>query len=266
MNKTIRVVTDTATLAVFDAQARVKHLDDGRDWWDVPLHELPQVAGGEVAIASLGSDGVYRVRVTDGDLTGAERAYAAEVVRGLGVRTTSGTVTVAGGEALVGPDGPVAAVHDDRMTVALAPGAYHVDAYLIDWSDSPRWWPDGGGEKDDPPHDIVLTLRARTLPLAPLDREPRLGRSVARSWVFPDEPREIGPVPGMLLTSTVRKAPNGLTLKECGPGGYAATLVDYSPVEWKDRVRFRVTRVDHLAQTLVGEFVEKLDERRRETE
>ena len=60
----------------------------------------------------------------------------------------------------------------------------------------------------------------------------------------------------MILTTTVRKAPNGLTLKECGPGYYHAELNDYAQVAWKDTIRFRVLTVDHQAKSMTGEFVE----------
>lgn len=63
----------------------------------------------------------------------------------------------------------------------------------------------------------------------------------------------------MELTTTVRNAGKGnLCLKACGPRLYEAQLSDYSKVEWKDQVRFRVTSVDHDAETLIGEYVEHI--------
>ena len=254
MNRTLRVVTDTATIAMFDPSDRGQLPGGGSGLWDVPLHQVPGVARGDMALVSVGSDGIYRVRVTDEGLTGAERAYASEVVHGLGVRTNSGALAIAGAEALSGhePGAPL----DDYCKVKA--GAYNVDAYRIDWSDAPQWWREDGVAPEDAPPDLVLSLQPRTSPVPPLAQEPRLGWAVSRSWAFPGEPREVGPMPGMLLTTTVRKGPKGLILKECGPGNYAATLADYSAVEWKDRVRFRVISVDHEAESMVGEFVEKL--------
>ena len=60
----------------------------------------------------------------------------------------------------------------------------------------------------------------------------------------------------MILTTKVRKGPDGLTLKDCGPCDYQATLIDYSSAAWKDTIRFKVVTVDHKAQTLTGEYIE----------
>lgn len=258
MDQMALVMTDTATLAVFDPALRREPLEGGADWWDLPLNEIPEVARGDMVMLSLGSDGVYQVRITDGELTAVERAYAAATIGGLGLRVASGKLVLGGGEALPDPDEPPGRV-DPRCTVLAAPaGGFNVDAYRIDWRDSPRWWQEERETRDGTPPDVVLIVTPRRSPLPLLAREPQLHSTGGRSWVFPDEPREVGPVPGMLLTTTVRKGPKGLTLKECGPRWYTATFADYSQVQWKDRVRFRVTSVDHQTRSLVGEFVEKL--------
>ncbi len=250
-------MTDTATIAIFDEHLRREPLASGLDWWAFPLNEVPEVALREVAMVSLGADGVYVVRMTDGELTDVERAYAGEVVRGLGFIVTSGRVVVGPGEALPQP-GSVSTYSDESCTVlAIESGPYQVDAYSINWFDSPRWWRDGRIVRNEAPADIVLVVRPRTSALPPLVQKPCL-QMLDNSWVFPDEPREVGPALGMLLITTVRKGPKGLALKECGPSQYAATLSDYSAVRWKDRIRLRVTSVDHAARTLIGEFIEKI--------
>ena len=257
MDQIFRVMTDTATIAIFDEGLRRDPLASGLDWWALPLNEVPEVARREAALVSLGADGVYVVRMTDGELTDVERAYAGEVVRGLGFIATSGRVAVGPGEALPEPGSASTFPDESCAVLEIDPGAYQVDAYSINWFDSPRWWRDGRVVRDEAPAEIVLVVRPRTLTLPPLVQEPRLWM-LGNSWVFPDEPREVGPAPGMLLVTTVRKGPNGLSLKDCGPSQYAATLSDYSAVRWKDRIRFRVTSVDHAARTLVGEFIEKI--------
>ena len=211
-------------------------------------------------IASLGGDGVYRLRVTDGELTQAEHDYAAEVVQGLGVEVASGALFVGPGESLSADD---VTVRDSGerggILLGVPPGQYRADLYLIAWDKSPCWWTEGGQPPPpDAPADVVMILRPRSGSFPGVDVEPRLLGDVD-SFLFDSPGRLLGPQPGMLLTSSVRKAADGsLCLKDCGPGAYVASLRDYSPVAWKDRIRLRVLEVDHDARRFVGEYVEHL--------
>jgi hypothetical protein len=54
-----------------------------------------------------------------------------------------------------------------------------------------------------------------------------------------------------------------LCLKDCGPLGYGASLVDYAAVAWRDTIRLKVLKVDHTAKQLIGEFGEKVATRAR---
>ena len=128
--------------------------------------------------------------------------------------------------------------------------------YWIDWFDSPRYWRDGVPVSSDAPPDFVLVICPQQT-LNSVQQIPRL-QMLNPSWVFPDEPREFGPVVGMILKTTVRKAPGGLTLNACGPCTYRASLNDYSAVQWKDEIQLRVVSVDHDSRSLVGEFIQKL--------
>jgi hypothetical protein len=81
-----------------------------------------------------------------------------------------------------------------------------------------------------------------------------------QSGSFESTTRRVGPEPGMILTTKVRRgASNELCLKECGPCRYRASVVDYSGVAWKDTIRLKVLEVDHGAKHLVGEFVGKVE-------
>jgi hypothetical protein len=72
MNETIRFGTDTATLAVFDPALLASRVADAADWWCGSFHSVPEVTAGRIALFGLGSDGVYKLRVTSQDLTSAE--------------------------------------------------------------------------------------------------------------------------------------------------------------------------------------------------
>jgi hypothetical protein len=256
MDQTFRFFTDAATLAIFDPGALELRVEREGDWWCTDFSQLHEVRTGAIALVSLGGDGVYQGRITDRGLTADERDYAAERVTGLGVEVVSGSLFVGPGESL--PDGGPRFTQDDleRGTLCeISNGAYGVDVYAIHWFDSPRWWTDDDRRPDVAPPDFVVCLHPRSGPIAAITDEPRLF-GVTDRFLFDSPTRQIGPQPGMILTTTVRKGPNGLTLKDCGPGHYYATLTDYSQVAWKDTIRFRVISVDHDAKEMIGEFIE----------
>ena len=251
MDYTATIATDTASIALFDPLAAADFPDD---WCGMPAHEIPHVSRGDVAFISLGSDGVYGVRVTDGDLSADECAYAAGVITDLGLKVMGGEVFLSGGEVL--PWTPEQRERSATAWLTLAPRRYHVEAYWVHWSGSPRWWREDGSVPDAAPADFIFKIAAASQPrLGP--RESRLDMVDPR-WVYPELARETGPVPGMVLVTTVRKAPSGLTLKPCGPCFYQAELVDYAPVQWRDQVRIRVDTVDHSARRFLATFVETL--------
>jgi len=99
MDQTFRLMTDTASIALFDPSILREKLG-GMNLSDTPFDRIQQVAGRTLALLSLASDGVYVVRVTDGELTDAERAYAGEIIRGLAFVVTSGKVAIGPGESL----------------------------------------------------------------------------------------------------------------------------------------------------------------------
>ena len=257
MNSLVTFFTDTATLAVFD-QVRLAHrVADVCDWWTDSFLELDEVRCGAIALVSLGGDGVYRVRITDGELTTNEHDYAAEVIRSLGFEVVSNAVYIGPGECL--PGGGFDAPDIDRgIMLEMKNGVYNVDAYSIQWSDSPRWWNEENAIPDDAPPDVVLVVQARNHdPFRQPDSEPRF-RDCGDHFIFDSSSRRTGPEPGMLLTTSVRKGPSGLTLKDCGPCLYSPKLVDYLNVKWKDRIRFEVISVDHKAHSMIGKLVEIL--------
>jgi hypothetical protein len=256
MNALINFFTDAATLAVFDPLRLNHRLDDASDWWCGHFLELDEVKSGAIALIDLGGDGVFRARITDGDLTSDERDYAAEVVRSLGLEVTSNAVNVGPGECLPGGGSGSPDVKRGNM-LPMKKGVYDVDAYAIQWSDSPRWWNDDGAVPDSAPADIVLTMQERRGQFSQLSVEPRFSR-IDDHFLFDSPTRRIGPEPGMILTTTVRKGPSGLTLKDCGPCYYQATLVDYSNVKWKDKIRFEVLSVDQKARVITGKFIERV--------
>lgn len=63
--QTFEFVTDTATLCIYDLSALKHRLADDVDWWSIADDELEEVNNGNIAFIDLGSDGRFRVEVTD---------------------------------------------------------------------------------------------------------------------------------------------------------------------------------------------------------
>ncbi len=259
MERLVKFATDTATLAIFDPVRMAHRFNDKCDWWCGEFRGLAELKSGAMVLASLGADGIYDVRITDGDLTQDERDYAADAIYGLGVEVISEKLFIGPGECVPGGGSTITDGDLDRgALLSLENGAFSCDLYAISWFDSPRWWTDKRNVPTDAPADFVVVLRPRTTPFVQIDSSPRLD-VCGEEFLFPSATRLVGPQPGMLLSTTVRNGGRGeLCLKNCGPRDYKASLVDYVGLEWKDRIRLRVLTVNHENRELVGEFVEKV--------
>lgn len=251
-DSSITYPTDCASLILYDVDvARAAGLTDP-DSWSFEYAELEAVRDGRVAIASLGGDGVYKVRITDGDLTQDERDYAAHCLKPLGLKVESGRISISG------------YWFDDKsdFVVDVPPGSYSVTLYDISYWQSPRWWGEDHRTTDGAPADYVAVLTPHD---GPLDIPTELRLDYLLEWepgptkyLFESSTRVIGPQVGMELVSTVRKSGDGLILKECGPGHYRASLTSYDGLSRKDQVRFRVVSVNHEEEALQGELIAKL--------
>jgi hypothetical protein len=260
LDHTLSFSTDTATLAIFDQEVLCARINDRGDWWIGNPLGISEVQTGDMALVGLGGDGSYRVRVTDGPLTAAERDYAIEVTATLGVRIASGRFFVGQGEALPGEGFQATSnttAPGQGAFIPLGRGSFDVLVYCIAWEDSPRWWSASAVATTDAPPDLVVTLVPRSQQFSAPVSKPRLLGNRA-TFLFASATRVIGPVPGMRLATSVRKAPSGLTLAACGPCSYRPTLIDYESVSWRDRIIFRVLSVDHGTKTMTGAFEEKV--------
>lgn len=259
MQQKIVFATDTATLAVFDPATLVPRESDEVDWWATEFHQLPEVATGKIALVGLGSDGVYRLRLSDSpELSEAERAYAAEKVT-LGVEVVSGRLFVGAGEHLPGGESsPDASGELAEFFVEAPNGRYKLEVYSISWNGAADWMvPAGQPIHESAPPDLVLVLQPRAKFAKPKE-EPRLFCRFGQ-WVFPKEPRQVGPVPGMLIETLVVKRGLEKVLKWAGPGHYRPILPDMAGLAWRDRLEVRVAgNVDHEEKSFAAELVRRL--------
>lgn len=260
INKAITFSTDTATLSVFDPECLKHRLNTACDWWCGSFAGLEEVANGRVAFISVAADGVFKVRITSGDLASNERDYATERLGPLGLEVKSGKVFVGPGERITGggfaPD--AARLRDGEGTIVdIPPGKYDLLVYSVEWFESPRWWNSDGTRPDDTPPDFVVVLSPRTSDFKRLTNEPRIS-GVGSTFLFASTTRQVGPALGLVFTTEVWKNPAGLTLKAGGPGSYKPLLQDFSGLTWRDKVSVRVLSIDHQAQTTSVELVKKL--------
>jgi hypothetical protein len=61
MRGTFQMITDTATLCLYDLAALKHRVQDTSDWWSIPEDELAEVNAGHCLFLNLGADGVYGV-------------------------------------------------------------------------------------------------------------------------------------------------------------------------------------------------------------
>jgi hypothetical protein len=259
MEHAVTFATDTATLAAFDPAVLAHRLGDECDWWSGSFSSIEEVRRGEIALVGLGGDGVFRVRVTDGELTPDERSYATGSVR-LGVVVTSGLLFVGAGEQLPAeqqspsPEDP----EEAEFFMRLSPGEYAVEVYGITWSDSPDWFTQPDEDvPESAPADIVLRLTRRAGTFVASDTEPRLFAEMDPGWLFPEAQRRLGPVPGMTLRTSVVRRGDDLLLKPCGPLGYRPRLKDMSGHAWRDELTVRVLSVNHESREFEAEVVQR---------
>lgn len=250
--------TGTSSLAVFDYEALRDRFNDELAWYLYPPFPPQEVASGQMLLSSLEGDGTYRVRVTDGELTQDERDYACATDASQGLSVVSGRVFVGGAEELpseeLEPDELITAEYKQGAFVEVKPDEYSATLYKVAWQVSHRWWSEDGKLANSAPADIVVILTPRMKPFTVLTKEPpRLLAS--DQFLFASDGREIGPVSGMTLSTTVWKGPNGLFLKECGPLRYRPMLDKNADLKWHDRVKVLEQEVDHAARTMRVEVI-----------
>ncbi len=256
MNTTVLFSTDTATLAVFDPALLASRATGAGDWWCGQFHRVPEVAAGQIALFGLGSDGVYKVRITTEALTSAELSYATAVIA-LGIEVESGSLFVGAGECLPGGDSAQLDSTDTTSGtfIAMPSGEYVATGYSVVWHDAPDWFVEEGQPVPaSAPADIVIVLSHRAKRFEAPRASPRFFVN-AREWLFPEKPRRLGPVPGMVLSTSAVLRRDDLVLKPCGPASYRPVVEDMSRLQWRDRVQVRVVSVNHDAREFAAEIV-----------
>lgn len=106
MTKKLTVITDTATIVIFDLMAIKHRISDTPDWWSIQQDEIHEVNQGNIAFLNVGQDGAYDINVID-DVSDEDGGMyigfpSGHVFIGAGEDTTGGDLEPDGSDAIQG--------------------------------------------------------------------------------------------------------------------------------------------------------------------
>ncbi|WP_421892562.1 DUF6386 family protein [Paenibacillus sp.] len=98
------MVTDTATLCLYDLAALKHRTQDTSDWWSIPEDELAEVNAGHCLFLNLGADGAYEVEwsLEEDAEVGSGPDYVAEREKVYHLQVPSGEVFLGAAEDVSG--------------------------------------------------------------------------------------------------------------------------------------------------------------------
>jgi len=150
MNIIIDFQTDSGMLMLYDPLLVKNEKEFNFNW-----HDYQPVKVGRVSIIGLQSDGVYRLRLTDGELTISEKEIINDELVELGVEILSGQLYITG-RGLPGQPYDGFEVHD------VEPGLYNLTLYELDRTNPQH--------RDMP--DFVAIIKPRTSPFKVSQEQP----------------------------------------------------------------------------------------------
>lgn len=273
----IELVTDTATMTLFDPSAVPFETKGSLEWWIMDSHKLDEVSRGKMAIISLSNDGVYRARVTNQDLTPEEKDYAKFVTPDLGLEIVSGKVFIGTGEEI--PGGESFDLPLNKLTrhghgyIILPNGHFTLRIFGINYDELDGIPTDEAQHLKQTLPDIVIQLIPGKAGGTKLKEEPSLFNGSGK-YLFKSTTRAARKrlQPGFILRGIVAKKrdypPRNLILKQhIFPLGGIEWPEDYTMqidekswerLKWKDRVDLKVTSVDKKNKVIEAS-VEKVD-------
>ncbi|UFH49884.1 DUF6386 family protein [Pseudomonas sp. KNUC1026] len=94
MTRTFSVITDTATIVIFDLEAIRHRIADAPDWWSISQDEMLETNLGNIAFLGIGQDGEYLIKIVQ-DVEKADGSLylnfpSGQVFIGAGEDTTGG--------------------------------------------------------------------------------------------------------------------------------------------------------------------------------
>ncbi len=261
----INLITDTATIALFDPKALTHRINDECDWW-VDSQTLPEVHQGNMTIIGLGGDGLYKIRVTSQDLTEDEKDFAKYVTQDSGVHVMSGKIFIGAGEEIPGGELTINQGINELSEcgggfIKLPNGDYTIRVYgieILEISGEPT--PEYNDLNKTLP-DVVIQILPGKAPISYLKDEPILFNDPDKKYLFNSNRRATMKKmqeernrlrSGSILHGKINKLPpSTLVLREdwgvdrmSWPSGYEVIIDDWKDIKWKDKLVLKVTSID----------------------
>ena len=216
IENTFEVLTNTATIAIFDPAALEHRRNDRDDWFAIARNQREEMSRGRLVLVPMEMDGRYRVRVTSGDLGDDEKKRLVSSYDSSWIQVTDNRVCCASPENLPGGHKPARLERDQTIHVPSA--RYRVALYAIEGENLPGPLPN-------------LVVRLHRLPN---DAEPPQPKNVPELWKRPKAAR-----PGVRKKATAgakdRVLVSGASV-DCICDSLTATLALFDPQVMEARV------------------------------
>jgi hypothetical protein len=204
------VETEEAALVIFDPKELVHRVRGPRSWWrQSRINELPEVLDGRIALAKIGRDGEYRIRVGTA-LTELEQSYVKGELTGFGLKVSSSAIFVGPVERISG-DGRgerLSSLPRQGELLNLPIGQYLLRFVVLDWRLDKGWFEEGRIKSDAPP-DFILVLN----PLEGALADPGWGDELPSLLSLRARPQQslppVPPGPAPALTRPANPFPTG---------------------------------------------------------
>ena len=246
MNHEITISTDVATIAFFDPIILDSHRNDAADWWACSFEEISEINDGLVTFVSTGSDGVFSIKITTGELTELEKIHAVDVIDNLGVKVSSEKLYI--GDGINIPGGGYNS--STEKSISFPNGNYKLTIYAINQ-------PDDGTLPD------VIAI------ISPRDQNDQIvTKRLMLEWdnsnyLFNPKPKlKLGKVLSGKVWKTNRTE-SGLIIKDSeyswpdSHSDYDAILEDMSQVNRGDKVKIKTIAINEEEDLLVCELISR---------
>ncbi|MBN8827929.1 MAG: hypothetical protein J0H68_04410 [Sphingobacteriia bacterium] len=132
-NANLTFYQNSNSFAIFDPSQSFINEHDNPTWWkDFEKRNIKEIEEGKITLFNAGNEGLYKVKVTTGDLTNYEKEYCTHKVEGLGLEVVSGKFIISKTTALSSKSTQFSSITDHEGITFLAEnGNYSITIYCI---------------------------------------------------------------------------------------------------------------------------------------
>lgn len=227
VSKTMVLATDVAHLVLFHPED-LGHAEQWPIAWYAETFVYPvESAAGRLIAWCTGSDGVFKLRLTTGDMTAREKAFAGPSWV-FPYRVRHGRVFVDNSDALPGVEKMTDPADSEELWFELPEGDYAVTVTAVEWEAEPGASSDG---HDTLPNYVVAFLPLQDLAINPARRPPNLiGSRKATasdepyiSRPYPSDPIDFDRIYPAFVSANI--APVGRAFESCGEAPIKAAVL-----------------------------------------